>query len=154
MATDKQVAANRANARKSTGPRTEAGRRRAAQNALRHGLSIPLERDPAVRERTLHLADSILREHGNAASEQALELAAAQLDLERIGHVRSHAMLRLKLDVPSPEQIWRLASIDRYEHQARRRRRRAMDYLQIVDDPGLPDVPDSRQNEANFSLKL
>ena len=105
MATDKQVAANRANARKSTGPRTEAGRRRAAQNALRHGLSIPQERDPAVRERTLHLADSILREHGNAASEQALELAAAQLDLERIGHVRSHVMLRFNLDTVAPSRF-------------------------------------------------
>ena len=36
-------AANRANAQASTGPRTEAGKRRARMNALRHGLS---SRDP------------------------------------------------------------------------------------------------------------
>src|SRR5581483_11090102 len=34
----RQLAANRANARKSTGPRTEAGKQIVAQNALKHGL--------------------------------------------------------------------------------------------------------------------
>lgn len=38
MATEKQIAANRQNAQKSTGPRTLDGRARVAQNALRHGL--------------------------------------------------------------------------------------------------------------------
>ncbi|MDB2487148.1 hypothetical protein N9X33_00945 [Alphaproteobacteria bacterium] len=35
-------AANRQNALKSTGPRTGAGKRRASENALRHGLSQPI----------------------------------------------------------------------------------------------------------------
>jgi len=39
MATDKQIHANRANAMKSTGPRTEAGKRASSRNALRHGLT-------------------------------------------------------------------------------------------------------------------
>jgi hypothetical protein len=38
MATSAQIAANRANAQKSTGPRTDEGKIRASQNALRHGL--------------------------------------------------------------------------------------------------------------------
>jgi hypothetical protein len=39
MATDKQIAANRRNAQKSTGPRTEEGKHRSRQNAFRHGLT-------------------------------------------------------------------------------------------------------------------
>jgi len=48
MATKKQIAANRRNAKKSTGPRTSAGKAVSRQNALRHGLhartlSLPSE---------------------------------------------------------------------------------------------------------------
>ena len=39
MATEAQMAANRANAKKSTGPRTEGGKAKARLNALRHGLA-------------------------------------------------------------------------------------------------------------------
>ncbi len=38
MATEAQIAANRLNAQKSTGPRTAEGKERASQNALTHGL--------------------------------------------------------------------------------------------------------------------
>jgi hypothetical protein len=39
MATEKQIAANRRNAARSTGPRTPKGKARSRMNALRHGLS-------------------------------------------------------------------------------------------------------------------
>jgi hypothetical protein len=39
MTSVKQVEANRRNALKSTGPKTEAGRLRSRRNALRHGLT-------------------------------------------------------------------------------------------------------------------
>ncbi|HUL87393.1 MAG TPA: hypothetical protein VLU23_04320 [Pseudolabrys sp.] len=39
MATDKQTTANRENARNSTGPKTERGKRRSSRNAFRHGLT-------------------------------------------------------------------------------------------------------------------
>jgi hypothetical protein len=38
MATEKQIQANRANAKRSTGPTTEKGKQASSQNALRHGL--------------------------------------------------------------------------------------------------------------------
>jgi len=51
MATEKQVAANRRNAQKSTGPRTPAGKARSSLNNLRHGLRagtlILPDEDPA-----------------------------------------------------------------------------------------------------------
>ncbi len=39
MASEKQIAANRQNSKKSTGPKTEAGKQRSRQNAFRHGLT-------------------------------------------------------------------------------------------------------------------
>ena len=38
MASEAQIAANRANAQRSTGPRSEEGKARVAQNGLKHGL--------------------------------------------------------------------------------------------------------------------
>src|ERR1019366_9752459 len=39
MATEEQIAANRRNAQLSSGPTSEAGRKRSSMNALRHGLT-------------------------------------------------------------------------------------------------------------------
>jgi hypothetical protein len=39
MASEKQISANRRNAQKSTGPKTEVGKLRSRQNAYRHGLT-------------------------------------------------------------------------------------------------------------------
>jgi len=38
MATEKQIAANRRNAQKSTGPNTPAGKKRSSRNAIKHGV--------------------------------------------------------------------------------------------------------------------
>lgn len=39
VATKRQIAANRANSKKSTGPKSRGGKRRASHNAYRHGLT-------------------------------------------------------------------------------------------------------------------
>jgi len=42
MASHRQIAANRRNARRSTGPRSPAGRKRSSWNSFRHGLTAGL----------------------------------------------------------------------------------------------------------------
>jgi hypothetical protein len=53
MTAARRLLANRANARRSRGPITAAGRARAAQNARRHGLSRPVRNDPAMQATSL-----------------------------------------------------------------------------------------------------
>lgn len=49
MTTDRQSEANRANARRSTGPKSAAGKRKVAQNARRHGLTTSPPWDQVTR---------------------------------------------------------------------------------------------------------
>jgi len=60
MRTPGQQAASRANAARSTGPRTAAGKRRSAQNALRHGL---LARSPVLENESRSGFDEMLRQY-------------------------------------------------------------------------------------------
>jgi hypothetical protein len=89
MATAKQIAANRANARRSTGPRTAAGRAKSSRNSFRHGLSLPLSTDPQMKARIDLLANAIAGEHPSQRRLQAaITVAEAQLDLKRIHDVQ------------------------------------------------------------------
>ena len=77
--------ANQINAKASTGPRTEAGKARSSKNALRHGLSVPISRDPELAPQAEAIARRIV---GPEASDERLECArrvgAAQVDLLRV----------------------------------------------------------------------
>jgi hypothetical protein len=88
MATDRQIAANRRNGSLGRGPKTSAGKARSSRNALKHGLSIPVNRDKRQIEVLARmLAQS---EAGNvfgqarAAAEAELELARARAVLEAV----------------------------------------------------------------------
>jgi hypothetical protein len=110
MATEKQLAANRANAQKSTGPKTAAGRLKSSRNAFRHGLSLPLRLDMV----TLEKADAIARllTPDQADAEQltaATEVAQAQSELLRVRAVRTKLMAELDLTSGNLEhlRLWR-----------------------------------------------
>ncbi len=89
MATERQIAANRLNAGKSTGPRSGAAKKRASRNAYRHGLSLSLTSSAAIAKRLDALARKIV---GNSKNEVILEhardAAQAELELERVRQVR------------------------------------------------------------------
>ena len=72
MTSARKREANRRNARASTGPKTAAGKTRAAQNAHRHGLAVPLPADPTRSEDVAVLARMIA---GRNASPEVQEIA-------------------------------------------------------------------------------
>jgi hypothetical protein len=90
-----RLAANRRNALRSTGPKSAVGKRRAARNALKHGLAVPLGADPSFLERIEALSRLIAGE-GAAAARLALarRVAEAQVDLERVRAARFALLAR------------------------------------------------------------
>ena len=95
VASERQIAANRKNAIKSTGPKTRAGKRRAAGNAYRHGLSIQTDHgeDPEA------LVSLVWRIAGNTTDQKLLQFARiaarACLELVRIRQVKRDMIGRM-----------------------------------------------------------
>ena len=110
---------NRQNAAHSTGPKTEEGKAKSAQNALTHGLSsaqIPLQ-----NPRFLELLQAFQREHQNPQSQTAQiwlqELAFIAFKLEQIPAMEQQIMVDSNLtlaehfmqDKPTPlVKLWNL----------------------------------------------
>ena len=89
MTSERKIRANRANARASTGPRTTRGRTRAARNALRHALSLPVCSIPALSGEVQALAREIAGPGANAETQElARRVAEAQIDLRRVRYAR------------------------------------------------------------------
>ena len=130
MISKAKLAANRANAQKSTGPRTAAGRLRSAQNTLkstgprtaagkarsaqnarRHGLTHSALSAPQFAQAVAGLA------HAVAAGSKdpqvialAIQFAAAQIDIMRARHSRVELLAAHPFD-----NIQRAAATDWYE---------------------------------------
>src|SRR5436190_8427218 len=84
MANEKQIAANRANAKRSTGPKSALGKLRSSRNSVRHGLSRPLPIDETSAEAQAIAHALIADRNDDQQQVVAAELAAAQLELLRI----------------------------------------------------------------------
>jgi hypothetical protein len=94
--------ANRNNAKRSTGPRTEQGKLSARRNALRHGLAAqPATLSPQIER----LAQAIC---GMGASrlqyEDALNIAESHFVVQSVRIARIAAIKRVKTITPTPKQ--------------------------------------------------
>jgi hypothetical protein len=110
MASEKQIAANRKNATKSTGPRTQKGKARSKMNALRHGLAAS------------NLLGTTSRTESALTANSFEELEAENFEiLQTIRAERMRLMAQL-LDPASPnslsEVISRIAALQRYDGKA------------------------------------
>ena len=126
MATAKQIAANRANALRSTGPKTAAGRARSGRNAFRHGLSLPMEMDLDVSAKIRALVAALAGNNPDDDRQLAVtEIVRAQLELLRIRKVRAQMLAAGDLESGDPKALQRILALDRYERFAQTRRRQA-----------------------------
>lgn len=132
MATEKQISANRANAKRSTGPKTAAGRAKSSRNAYRHGLSgdVPLE-NSVVWARMNFFAEALLA--GKEPTEEnmlaAAELAEAQAKILTIRGLRLDMLRKIQPSCGDLPDFSRMFSLDRYERLAHTKRRRASNKL-------------------------
>jgi uncharacterized protein YhdP len=89
VTSDRQRAANRANAAKSTGPRTKAGKSAARVNARLHGLATAVQSEPGADAEIERLARAIAEEAARPdLIEFARRIAEAEVDLRRIRRSR------------------------------------------------------------------
>jgi hypothetical protein len=132
MATDAQIAANQRNAKRSTGPRSKAGRAVSRRNALRDGLAISVGADPAFHDDIEKLAKALSSSSGEQKiTESAREAAAAEFDLIRIRKLRAWLFETYYVaDTATPDGLAdlsdKLAKLERYERRAFSRRKRAL----------------------------
>jgi len=125
MATPSQIASNRANATRSTGPRTEAGKATSSRNAIKHGLAggvLFIEgEDPAA---FYLLLDDLIAEHAPAttAERMIVENLARQFWFSR----RAAKLEAAALDA---DDLPRFALMMRYRITAERAFSKALDDL-------------------------
>ena len=148
MTSDRQRAANRANAAKSTGPRTKAGKAKASQNARWHGLAAALSGEPGAVQEVKRLVEAIVVEVGRQdLIEYARRIAEAEIDLRRVRRARqllarlpAVAATSYRLVESRNSKLFR-AAVRRLN---RRRKKSSLDELtQIVFAAGwVPDAPE------------
>jgi hypothetical protein len=103
MSSEKQVAANRTNGRKSRGPKTPSGKSAVSRNALRHGLASISCRNPGYAPRIEAIARAICPDTSNPSLfEQALIIGETTCVLGCACAERIARMERLLDATPSP----------------------------------------------------
>ncbi len=107
MPSPRKISANRANARRSTGPRTAGGRLRASLNALKHGLAVPAAVHPAFQQDIDHLARTLAGEaqHDPVVMVRALKVAEAAVDVQRARRARLELLRAWDFSTGEPKRV-------------------------------------------------
>ncbi len=132
MSSARQIAANRRNAQRSSGPRTAAGKKKVGGNALRHGLAAAASRDPNIDSQIKRLAKAIAKEARDATQrEQASVIAESEITLLRVRAARINIFEQVLSGIGTEgvigrSQLEQLNRLERYERRALSRRQRAI----------------------------
>lgn len=131
MASERQIAANRKNALKSTGPRSAAGKARAANNSKKHGLASVL--GAAAFAAADRLGAAIFREQVGLSQGAARRAAVATFEVKRTQKMRAVAIEAAMLTDDHPmsieglaELLFKLKAAERYEERAISKKKRAL----------------------------
>ena len=140
MTSERRIAANRKNAKHSTGPRTRRGRSRASRNSVRHGLEGVNFGVAGLSKKVRRLAKAICRDDSDPFRyEQAVIIAESQILIAQVRAARISALeMRPRQDAQQEEPelhdsvlrirrvLPELLSLERYERRALSRRKRAI----------------------------
>jgi hypothetical protein len=136
MASTTQLTANQANAHHSTGPRTDEGKARVSQNALRHGLTA---RHLVIRDDEHEEFDALLNSLSSELDPQGAietvafhELLHAAWSLHRFRRIEAEASRGTVEDFTDPATTAVLDRLSRYQARAQRAWQKALHELRVL----------------------
>ena len=136
MASATQLTANQANAQHSTGPRTDEGKARVSQNALRHGLTARhlVIRDDERQEYAdlLNSLSSELNPQGAVETVAFHELLHAAWSLHRFRRIETEASRGSVEDFTDPATTTVLDRLSRCQSRAQRAWQKALHELRVL----------------------
>ena len=175
MATEKQVVANRRNAKRSTGPQSEGGRRRASGNSLKHGITaqsvVLKDEDPEEFARLHQSYHETYAPEGPLEEQLVLQLVVSAWRIQRAYRSEAasfptySAELVVQFSLGPPQDWHQLESILRYGSAVERSFYRSLETLTRLQEsrrpqpgpvlsilpPGIPAVTNAKEGVAAMS---
>src|SRR5262249_20665406 len=121
MTSERKIAANRINGRRSRGPKTQAGKARASRNAFRHGLAAITRSNPVIFPEIERMAEAMCAGHRDPfLFEQALIIAESDYLLGRVRAERVLMIERLRdsTAIPLTKRVNCVALVEPRRQQA------------------------------------